>query len=97
MAQATHAALSVACAYPGAIEHWYRTSNYLVVLASPDLAKDADRIESHPESVVMRVHEPDLDGNPLVALAILPSPHVDRLVSMLPLALKTPKVPAMAT
>jgi hypothetical protein len=88
VAQATHAAFCLSQAYPAAIGAWYRKSNYLVVLASNNLSADAERLESHFLTTAIRVHEPDLPGNPLVALAILPSEHVERLVSELPLALK---------
>ena len=81
-------------AWHDSVAHWYRTSNYLVVLSASDLEAEAARREAHPLSTLMRVHEPDLPGNPLVAVAILPSDHVERMVSSLPLALK---VPAMAT
>jgi hypothetical protein len=81
-------------AFGDVIRDWYRTSNYLVILSSQDLEAEAARLEAHPLTILMRVHEPDLDGNPLVAVAILPSDHVERMVSSLPLALK---VPAMAT
>ena len=81
-------------AYPAEVARWYRTSNYLVVLSSRELEADADRLEDHPLTTLMRVHEPDLPGNPLVAVAMLPADHIERMVSSLPLALK---VPAMAT
>lgn len=90
LAQATHAAFALSQAFPGEISQWYRKSNYLVVLSSHDLAEDADRIEQHPLNAVVRVHEPDLPGNPLVAVACRPAPHVGRLVAQLPLALKEP-------
>ena len=96
VAQATHAAFAISQAYPDDISRWYIKSNYLVVLSSHNLAEDADRIEEHPLNAVVRVHEPDLEGNPLVAVACRPGPFVGRLVSMRPLALKS-REPAMAT
>lgn len=89
-AQAVHAAFDLAQAYPLPIGEWYRQSNYLVILSSPDLSADAERIEAHDLTYMVRTHEPDLPGNPLVAIAIVPSPHVGRLVSELPLALRQP-------
>lgn len=91
LAQASHAAFALSVRHPDAIRQWHDTSNYLVCLSSHDLHEVAARLEAHPESSVVRVHEPDLDGNPMVALAVRPSHHVGCLLSSLPLALKLPK------
>ncbi|MFI6214548.1 hypothetical protein ACIBCD_21375 [Nocardia brasiliensis] len=85
VAQAAHAALDFAVAYPDVVVGWHATSNVLVVLTAPDelslgwLCTDAAAAGHR----LVRVHEPDLDGA-LTAAAFEPAAR--RLVAHLPLA-----------
>ena len=88
VAQASHAAFELSLRYPNAISDWHDVSNYVVCLSSNDLRSVVNRLQEHPESSVVRIHEPDLEGNPLVALAVRPSHHVGAMLACLPLALK---------
>lgn len=85
LAQATHAAFQLSVVFPEAIKRWHLTSNFLVVLAAP-ISLLRDLHEQEPEHIP--VFEPDLPENPLVALAFLPHPRVNKLLASLPLALK---------
>jgi hypothetical protein len=85
LAQATHAAFQLSVVFPERVRKWHLTSNFLVVLAAP-ISVLRDFHERGPEHIP--VFEPDLPENPLVALAFLPDPRVNRLLSALPLALK---------
>jgi hypothetical protein len=82
--------------HPAGTAYWYRSSNYLVVLSSDNLAYDLARIQSIPDVVVTTVIEPDLPGSPMTAFAVGPSLEASRLLSSLPLALKVLPVKEIA-
>lgn len=88
-AQAVHAAFQFCNEYPEATWPWYRQSNYLIIVAVPDvdalvdLARAAGRLEI--DHVV--VEEPDIETK-YTAVALAPVPAARRLCSSLPLALR---------
>lgn len=85
LAQAVHAAFHASVFWPDQIRRWHLESNFLVVLASPDPLAEAQRIGTE----FVTVREPDLDYA-ITAVVFLPSEHVTRGLSNLPLALKEP-------
>jgi len=84
LAQATHAAFQLAVQWPARVADWYWDSNYLVVLASPDPLSHVEKVGTRSVVVV----EPDYEGQPVTAVAFLPSERAVRYLSHLPLALK---------
>lgn len=89
LAQSVHAAFQLSCMFPAAIKRWHTDSNYLVVLAAPNLDEVLHRcapVLLMAGHVVTR--EPDMPGNPVTALAFTPHPDITRALSSLPLALK---------
>lgn len=86
MAQVGHAAFDLALHAPGDLHDWHRWSNFLVVLASDDLTKDAARVQHLPGIRWMSVFEPDLPGCPRTAIAFVPDERIGPLLSELPLA-----------
>lgn len=69
-AQAVHAFRAFVAEYPAIEQHWYETSNNIVVLDEADLDGLADRLDGHGLAV-SRFHEPDLDGQ-LTAICVEP-------------------------
>jgi peptidyl-tRNA hydrolase len=86
-AQAVHAAFQFSHEHPSLVEPWFRDSQYLIVVAVPDidclvaLAARAD----HAGVDVSLWHEPDLNGE-LTAITLAPGETSRRLCSNLPLA-----------
>lgn len=84
-----HAAFSFARKHPGTFGKWYDTSSYLVLLGVQDEAELwhwAEKLFDQGNKLAMW-REPDMD-NELTAIAIAPSPVVERTVSPLPLLLR---------
>lgn len=89
MAQAIHAAIQFTQDYPDEARDWYKSSNYLVVINTPneDTLRDLwdrsrqKRIESS------LVSEPDLNGQ-LTAMALEPGEKSRKLCACLPLAFR---------
>lgn len=88
-AQAAHAAFQFFHEHPATTGRWFVTSNYLIIVAVPDvdalvdLARQAGRLDV--DHVV--VEEPDLESR-YTALALGPVPAARRLCASLPLALR---------
>lgn len=88
-AQAVHAAVQFAAAFPDAARKWHRDSNFLVVVSVPDedgLTDLADRAVA-AQIPLQAVREPDLGGT-YTAVALMPGDSARRLCSALPLALR---------
>lgn len=92
LAQSVHAAFQLAIQFPDDCRSWVMDSNYLVILSDPSPPHVAARLAFHHPSVgFIETVEPDLPGSPITAVAFLPSPHVTRALSALPLALRPSK------
>lgn len=89
-AQCCHAAIDFALKYPEITKHWHDTSNFIVLLAAPN-EESLDLIRTVLENRGVKIcifYEPDL-GNQLTAIATEPSEVAGKLLSNLPLALRS--------
>ncbi len=85
--QTAHAAMEFAALYPEEWREWYRTSNSVIVLNTPNELKLYEFAEKLKKNNIKfaEFREPDI-GNELTAIAICPGPMVKKLCSGFPLA-----------
>lgn len=88
--QSAHAAIDFILKYPEIASEWHKDSNYLVLVSveSEDkLRKLLDKAQLR-DIKTLEFTEPDI-GNQLTAIALEPSLQTQKLISNLPLTLKT--------
>jgi hypothetical protein len=90
LAQSIHAATTFAHELPQFFKSWIQNSNYVVALATQDEQSLQNIYEKLRErgAPVIAFREPDI-GDELTAISFYGLPHYRRIVSNLPLALKS--------
>lgn len=86
LAQAVHAAFRFAHDWPETVHEWVEESNFLVIVAAPEIAPIVGRCNEEGLRYSIAV-EPDLD-NQWTAVALQPGVDARRLCANFPLALK---------
>ncbi|MFW6243218.1 MAG: peptidyl-tRNA hydrolase [bacterium] len=88
--QSSHAAIQFIYEHPEIAKQCYNISNYLVLLSVKNKKELLDLVDKFDQRGIhiSKFHEPDL-GNELTSIAIEPTSRARRLVSSLPLLLKT--------
>lgn len=88
--QSAHAAIDFCFEHPDRASPWHKESNYLVMLAVNNEQQLKLLIEKCEQRFIAHTvfREPDI-GNQITAVALEPSPSTQRLVSNIPLLLKT--------